>query len=38
VLHAVQAATGVAPGLLFLAREDLTLRSLRGLEAAPEAT
>jgi len=38
VLHAAQAATGVAPGLVFLAREDLTLRSLRGLEAAPEAT
>ncbi len=38
LLHAAQAATGVGPGLMFLAREDLTLRSLRGLEAAPGAT
>ena len=36
LLQATQALTGIGPGLFFLAREDLDLRSLRRMER-PEA-
>jgi len=36
LLQATQALTGIGPGLVFLAREDLDLRSLRRMER-PEA-
>jgi hypothetical protein len=32
LLQATQALTGIGPGLIFLAREDLDLRSLRRIE------
>jgi hypothetical protein len=32
LLQATQALTGIGPGLVFLAREDLDLRSLRRME------